>query len=129
MRAYISLITSALILSAVPAFPQIYTWTDASGTTNFTDNPETIPAKYRKKAVLVGSDDATSQESPSPGNMKAGTYNIISRPVEEPKNAQTRPSPDPTIMMPTPDSKKRLPKTRQAVTRKPGHHWISWQIR
>ena len=83
MKAYIALIISALILSAVPAFAQIYTWTDAGGIINFSDDRGNIPARYRTKAVPVGGDD----ESPSPA---------VSRPADSPKKVQIPPGARPS---------------------------------
>ncbi len=50
----------ALVLSlAVPAHAEIYKWVDGKGVINFTDNRDSIPAKYRKKAVVISAEKAT----------------------------------------------------------------------
>lgn len=50
----------ALLLMAftVPAMAETYTWTDDSGTMNFTEDFGRIPKKYRKKARKVGDESA-----------------------------------------------------------------------
>ena len=49
----------AIILFATPLFAEVFSWTDSGGTQHFTDDSATIPAKYRKKAVLLsGSGDS-----------------------------------------------------------------------
>lgn len=56
-----------LILSfSLPASAEIYKWVDDKGVTNFTDNRDAIPAKYRKKAVQV------SSEKPKPSAAEQG---------------------------------------------------------
>jgi hypothetical protein len=38
-----------VLLATVPADAGIFEWVDSEGVTHFTDNPDNIPAKYRKK--------------------------------------------------------------------------------
>lgn len=38
-----------LFLVSFSAFAEMYEWVDNKGVVNFTDNPDNIPAKYRKK--------------------------------------------------------------------------------
>jgi hypothetical protein len=52
---YAALLPAAAIFilslaSAVPSLADIYRWEDGSGGVHFTDDPSTIPAKYRGKA-------------------------------------------------------------------------------
>jgi transglutaminase-like putative cysteine protease len=98
VRACFALIISTLILSAVPAFAQIYTWTDAGGTVNFCDNPGSIPAQYRKKAVPVGGDD----KGPSPA---------ATRPADTSKQVQIPPVARPSVY----DADNRLQVNQPAI--------------
>lgn len=43
------------MLAALPAAAETYQWTDSRGVVNFTDDPTTIPPRYRGKA-MVGED-------------------------------------------------------------------------
>lgn len=57
-----------LILSlSAPACAEIYKWVDDKGVVNFTDNRESIPAKYRKKVNVISS-DKTGPSASSPGD-------------------------------------------------------------
>ena len=47
-----------LMAFCVPAMAETYTWTDDSGTMNFTEDFGKIPKKYRKKARKVGDESA-----------------------------------------------------------------------
>jgi hypothetical protein len=52
---------------APPAFADIYRWEDESGVIHFTDNPSSIPAKYRKKAhEILKTPPSAGQPSLSP---------------------------------------------------------------
>jgi hypothetical protein len=46
-----------LVLFSLPADAATYRWEDEHGTMNYTEDPGTIPAQYRKKATIVGSED------------------------------------------------------------------------
>jgi hypothetical protein len=48
---YLSWFFLLFFLFSVPAGAAMYEWTDDKGVVNFTDNPDSIPAKYRKKAL------------------------------------------------------------------------------
>ena len=63
-RNHIVSVTLLFLLFAVPAFPAIFTWTDASGTVHFTDNRAGIPPRYRKQAVSRGSSAPEPQNTP-----------------------------------------------------------------
>lgn len=55
---YFTFILILLLASlATPACAETYSWTDAEGM-HFTDNPESIPKKYRKKALSEARDKA-----------------------------------------------------------------------
>lgn len=57
-----------MFLFSTPLFAEVFNWTDSKGTQHFTDNPATIPAKYRNKAaVLKGyGDSETVPVAPKP---------------------------------------------------------------
>lgn len=46
------LIVVALIFILSPAYAEIYKWIDDKGTTHFTEDPATIPEKYREKIKI-----------------------------------------------------------------------------
>src|SRR3990172_4932766 len=59
-------------LLAAPAVcrADVYKYVDGSGTESFTDNPGSIPEKYRDRAVLVRKDPAASNsEGPNSANF------------------------------------------------------------
>lgn len=75
---YFAFVVSVLILYSTPAFPEIFKWTDGSGTEHFTDDLAGIPSKYRKKAVSLGGYDADSQDAQSTGEKsETGTNGAI----------------------------------------------------
>ena len=47
-----------LLLYPLSAAAETYQWTDERGTVNFAEDLGKVPKKYRKKAKLLGSDDA-----------------------------------------------------------------------
>jgi hypothetical protein len=51
----IALLMATILLLPLPASAEIYKWTDASGDLHFTDDPASIPKKYRN-SVIVDSD-------------------------------------------------------------------------
>ncbi len=53
-----------------PAAAQMYRWTDDEGETHFTEGPESVPLKFRRKAVLMGE---TAQPVASPPGTPAGS--------------------------------------------------------
>lgn len=69
------MVTGLLLYGAGSAFAVIYQWEDNQGVVNFTDNPDQIPAKYRKKArVLEMAPDAS--QSSSGKNMGRGAGQV-----------------------------------------------------
>src|SRR6185369_11754019 len=60
-----------LICSALPAFAEVYSWTDDRGIEVFTDDVAKVPGKYRNKAVTVGEGDG-------------GSFNVIEQPHTAP---------------------------------------------
>lgn len=88
---YFAFVVSVLILYSTPAFPEIFNWTDGSGTEHFTDDRAGIPSRYRKKAVSLGGYDADSQDAQSPGKKSVtGTHGAVN-PSSAAKAATTAP--------------------------------------
>ncbi len=54
----------AILFSSTPSFAATYSWEDEKGTINFTEDPGTIPRKYRKK-VRIGDDITVVTPAPS----------------------------------------------------------------
>lgn len=55
------LIVAALLLSAMTAYAETYTWEDANGV-HFTDNLSSVPNKYRKRAIAEAQGDITTKD-------------------------------------------------------------------
>lgn len=51
-----------LLLFALPALAETYIWEDDQGTVNFTEDLGSVPAKYRKKARIVGEEEPPPPE-------------------------------------------------------------------
>ncbi|GAM10167.1 hypothetical protein OR1_02455 [Geobacter sp. OR-1] len=60
------ILTLGIAISAIAATAQgeSYSWTDNSGTTHFTDDPGTIPKKFRKKISVRESIEGTPDAPP-----------------------------------------------------------------
>lgn len=61
MRFYVALCLILLAVAAADA--SIFEWVDSEGVTHFTDNPDKVPEKYRKK---VKERESVTVESPPP---------------------------------------------------------------
>lgn len=61
MRIFLSLMITSLWIS--PVLGETYSWTDASGTVNFTEDYSNVPKKYRKKVLKKGDIGAQSVKS------------------------------------------------------------------
>jgi hypothetical protein len=61
------LVMIVLVLAATPASCQLYEWLDDSGSVHFTDDPDRIPARYRKR---VTTRDETLKAEPQQGAVK-----------------------------------------------------------
>lgn len=82
-----------LVLFAVPAMAETYTWTDERGTVNFTEDLGKVPKKFRKKARLIGeyeSDAPPPMEAPPEQKPAAGAEPKVAAPAssKDPKDAQ-----------------------------------------
>lgn len=58
-------VIAVMLMFAAPLMAETYTWEDAAGTVNFTENFSSIPAKYRKKARKLG-DIGSETSTPAP---------------------------------------------------------------
>lgn len=80
---------TALVATAAAA-QDIYTWTDDEGVEQFTDNPSSIPEKFRKKArVTTGSDInviSGGEEEEAPAQKKPAARAPPSRPANDGPN-------------------------------------------
>ena len=63
---FVILVILAVLTVANPLRAETYQWVDDKGVTNFTDNPDRIPAKYRSKTQTLPSVDAESRPAPRP---------------------------------------------------------------
>ena len=53
-----AIIVVILVMFAAPALAVTYEWTDNQGTVNFTEDLGSIPKEFRKKAKVVGEEEA-----------------------------------------------------------------------
>ncbi|GFO66641.1 hypothetical protein GMLC_02200 [Geomonas limicola] len=70
-----------LTIHSPDAQAAFYTWVDAQGVTHFTDNPDTIPAKYRHRAKEMNIADEPSAVKPpvpaSPSGPSTQTDSVL----------------------------------------------------
>ena len=76
-----------LLLAAGPADEAIYTWTDAEGVAHYTNDPNTVPRRYRDKAHALD-----GQALPAEGQAKAPAASLEAKP---PTPEETAPRPPP----------------------------------
>ena len=53
-----------LLIYPLSAVAEMYEWTDAQGTVNFTEDLGKVPKKYRKKAKRLGSEEPPAESAP-----------------------------------------------------------------
>jgi hypothetical protein len=51
-------LAAVMLLRSLPVMAETYTWTDHSGTVNFSDDYSSVPKEYRKKVRKLGDIDA-----------------------------------------------------------------------
>lgn len=66
----LTLVIACILMFATPLMAETYTWKNEKGTTSFTDNYSSIPAKYRKKARKLGD---IGPDTPIPTAVTSGT--------------------------------------------------------
>ncbi len=64
------LLIAVAVLSAAPVLADTYSWTDASGTMNFTEDYSQIPKQYRKKIEIRRNGESTTGVSDPSGVTK-----------------------------------------------------------
>jgi hypothetical protein len=58
MKRIVALVAAVVLLRSLPVMAETYTWTDNSGTVNFSDDYSSVPKEYRKKVRKLGDIDA-----------------------------------------------------------------------
>ena len=86
----LALQAALLLWAGAPAGEEVYPWTDAEGVAHYTNDANTIPARYRDQArSLEGQSVATPADTASP----PATAEAKSAPAEEaPKAVATKPA-------------------------------------
>jgi Domain of unknown function (DUF4124) len=71
-----------VLLAAGPPGEEVYTWTDADGSAHYTNDPNTIPQRYRDKArTLDGRPAASTEPTPPPAaETKPGSPETAPKP-------------------------------------------------
>jgi len=57
MKRIVALV-AVMLLRSLPVMAETYTWTDKSGTVNFSDDYSSVPKEYRKNIHMLGDMDA-----------------------------------------------------------------------
>jgi hypothetical protein len=65
MKRIVALV-AVMLLRSLPVMAETYTWTDNSGTVNFSDDYSSVPKEYRKNVRKLGDMDAP-RPRPMPG--------------------------------------------------------------
>lgn len=64
MKRIVALV-AVMLLRSLPVMAETYTWTDNSGTVNFSDDYSSVPKEYRKKVRKLGDMDAPPAPAPA----------------------------------------------------------------
>ncbi len=87
------IISMALVLFALPVCATTYEWIDDAGTVNFTEDYGKIPKKYRKKAKVLGEEDAgqtpKSETKEEPKRREKGAESVETK-NEAPSGSQEK---------------------------------------
>jgi hypothetical protein len=67
----ISVFCISMVLIALPAIAETYTWEDSQGTVNFTEDLGNVPARYRKKVKVLGDTELPPAEVNEKGEKPA----------------------------------------------------------
>ena len=86
-----NLLIMLLILTVMPAAvsAEIYTWTDSSGTVNFTEDYQSIPKKYQKNVIKRNESMAAEKKMPEKAEPARAT---AAAPSDSPRQ-KTEPAP------------------------------------
>lgn len=82
------LLIAVAVLSAVPVLAETYSWTDNSGTMNFTEDYSQVPKQYRKKIEIRrnGDNKPSSAETPAVAKGVAKSAPVVpAKELEIPK--------------------------------------------
>jgi hypothetical protein len=79
-----------LLLAAGPAGEEVYSWTDADGVAHYTNDPNTIPQRYRDKARTLDGQPAASQDTA--GKPPPATEGKPGTAEEAPKTSAAKPA-------------------------------------
>lgn len=80
------LLVAVAVLTAAPVLAETYSWTDDSGTMNFTEDYSQVPKKYRKKIEIRGKVDNKPSAAETPAVAKDA---VKSAPVAPAKESET----------------------------------------
>jgi hypothetical protein len=73
----IAALVAVMLLGTLPVMAETYTWTDKSGTVNFSDDYSSVPKQYRKKVRKLGDMDA----APAPADAGKSGGEKAAQPV------------------------------------------------
>jgi Domain of unknown function (DUF4124) len=79
-----------VLLAAGPAGEEIYSWTDTSGVAHYTNDPATIPQRYRDQARTLDGHPVGAPEAP-PKEPAAGSKSDASEEAAKPPSAKAPP--------------------------------------
>lgn len=78
----IRLFVAVMLMTPLAADAATYSWTDAAGTVNFTDDLGAVPKKYRAKALQqAGSEETVQQPTPAVAELPPAKAGKIAAPV------------------------------------------------
>jgi hypothetical protein len=66
-----------LALTAPPALAQFYRWVDDAGTVHYSEGIDSVPPRYRDRAVPLGMRNVPPPTSPQPGTAAPGGDTLI----------------------------------------------------
>ncbi len=89
-----------------------YSWTDSSGTVNFTDDPGSIPAQYRKKAIQQATEEDFSDQAPAITSPPSQPDTKTAVPENKNVNINSNTSPKVQQQSVLTENKKISPSTR-----------------
>ncbi|HKT27578.1 DUF4124 domain-containing protein [Dyella sp.] len=90
-------IAMALLLVAPLACAQVYKWTDAHGTTHYSESPPPTGTKYSQVSVNTGSSAPAADNAPPPAANSSSN-----------SSQSTGSSPQPSTMADTPENRTKL---------------------
>lgn len=116
------LLVLLLVLSAAPASGELYTWKDTSGTSHYTNLPDTIPQKYRKKVKVLVMPGEQKKEQPQgqPGQSSPSqSAPAVNLPMPPPAPAAVSRPPPAAVSEPPPATLEREGRKERRPRRRP----------